>query len=186
MQVLFSTAVRRTTYVQYLSLTSQRDSFVCRYNVRLYVHVVGNEEAISLHPPRYKSARALGRKQNMRVVCVNHLWGSWCAVSLKVESGSEFVSQSWRVIVLRVLFSGNSNLWQCEAVGDVVVGRSRFWLRLCRNTQTRIRVTNLEVRYVQWQNAVLWHSCMNINMWQCFRSVSRSNLSGLWKLIVID
>ena len=71
--MLFSTAVRRTTYVQYLSLTSQRDSFVCRYNVRLYVHVVGNEEAISLHPPRYKSARALGRKQNMRVVCVNHL-----------------------------------------------------------------------------------------------------------------
>ena len=48
---------------------SHGDSFVCRYNVRMYVHVVGNGEIISLHSQLQK-CESTGEKNFEVCVCV--------------------------------------------------------------------------------------------------------------------
>ena len=77
--------------------------------------------------PRYKSARALGRK-NMWELCAwgDHLQGSWCAVSLKVENGLESVSQScqrcrcWSIAVLASIVLKDTNQGPCHKLVTVL------------------------------------------------------------------
>ena len=151
-------------YVQYPN-ESHGDLFVCmcRYNVRMYVHVVENGESISLHPSPPQKCESTGERKYESWVCVSKsVMRILLCGGVEGESESGSVSQSWGS--LDSVFCGNSNLWQGKAVGNIVVCRSLFWLRSCRKSQTRVRVTNMEVRYIQWLNAVLWHSCMNINL----------------------
>ena len=71
---------------------------------------------------------------------------SWCAVSLRIESGSKSVSQSWRVIGFRVL-------WESKLVTGLSRRRRRCWsiaalVAIVSKTQTRFRFTKLESHYV--------------------------------------